>query len=198
MLDAIDDELTMRNQPLRRLFHSRTACAEGARRRCGKLSATSKRRGSNTPKMPRPTSGQRTCHALRAYGDPRWEKSDELFGRPNLGRRSVIFPSARSGFLNRVRKFDSCRGHQPELDPMERTHSAASRSQEGVVGHPSPFHRCLDRRVSSLQICLFENRAGDTNMFVRPSQRSSTGPLRVDDLVDRELFDVRWPLHLHP
>jgi hypothetical protein len=22
--------------------------------------------------------------------------------------------------------------------------------------------------------------------------------LGVDDLVDRELFDVRWPLHLHP
>jgi hypothetical protein len=28
-----------------------------------------------------------------------------------------------------------------------------------------------------------------------PAQLCSLG---VDDLVDRELFDVRWPLHLHP
>src|SRR5436190_22916333 len=38
-------------------------------------------------------------------------------------------------------------------------------------------------------------RAGSRGRRALPAQLCSLG---VDDLVDRELFDVRWPLHLHP
>ena len=44
---------------------------------------------------------------------------------------------------------------------------------------------------------LFENRAGD-NEHVRTTFSTLVDGSSVDDLVDRELFDVRWPLHLHP